>query len=559
MQDVGDGEDPWGFDSAVGKRKCGADSVPVASLFMLEAYRSVVPPALLMLDSRLSVDIENSGCSALPTLPFYFFFRDMLHLCVVGGDRTGIRELALLGTTSPSVRFSLVSSLNLIINQALIAAGWGPVKLIMLSIVRELEVSSADLREKLEMYEGLLKQLEEYQDNLMRPLRTRLAEIDADFTRCLTDLEAYIPSAEDDFNSVIRELRDLNLSLLQESLNRRWGCLVLGMLYGFFSNLDVVVDYLETLGVSFMDTDLQPDGKLYCVHLMIFITGALIEPPAEVPATNVLSTVVIVLRPFAWRVFLQRSDSIGGIVSFSQQSSSGDIVGLLDHLGLDKVFVVGHDWGSMIAWCFCLLRPDRVKALVNMSVVFSPRNPVKKPIESMRKNFGSDYYIFRFQEPGVLEAEFARVDTALLIKKFLTSRNPGLLCVLKEVGFGGNPNSKITLPSWFSEDDVNYFASKFRRTGFTGGLNYYRAMDLNWELTAAWTGEQIKLPVKFIVGDLDLTYNTPGVKDFIHKGGLSKHVPFLQELVIMEGVAHYINQERPQEISEHIYDFIKKF
>lgn len=75
----------------------------------------------------------------------------------------------------------------------------------------------------------------------------------------------------------------------------------------------------------------------------------------------------------------------------------GDIVGLLDHLGLDKVFVVGHDWGAMIAWYFCLLRPDRVKALVNMSVVFSPRNPVKKPIETLRKMFGSDYYICRFQ------------------------------------------------------------------------------------------------------------------------------------------------------------------
>ncbi|GJZ80448.1 hypothetical protein Tco_0645442 [Tanacetum coccineum] len=50
--------------------------------------------------------------------------------------------------------------------------------------VHELEVSSTDLREKLEMYEELLKWLEEYQDNLMEPLRTRLAEIDADFTRC---------------------------------------------------------------------------------------------------------------------------------------------------------------------------------------------------------------------------------------------------------------------------------------------------------------------------------------------------------------------------------------
>ena len=82
------------------------------------------------------------------------------------------------------------------------------------------------------------------------------------------------------------------------------------------------------------------------------------------------------------------------------------------------------------------------------------------------------------QQPGEAEEELARVDTALVIKKFLTSRNPGLLRVPKAVGFGGNPNSKITLPSWLSEDDVSYYATSFNRTGFTGGLNYYRAMDL---------------------------------------------------------------------------------
>lgn len=67
------------------------------------------------------------------------------------------------------------------------------------------------------------------------------------------------------------------------------------------------------------------------------------------------------------------------------------------------------------------------------------------------------------------------------------------------------------------------------------------------------------MPVKFIVGDLDITYNLPGVKDFIHKGGFKKNVPFLQEVVVMEGVAHFLNQEKPDEINAHIYGFIKKF
>lgn len=80
----------------------------------------------------------------------------------------------------------------------------------------------------------------------------------------------------------------------------------------------------------------------------------------------------------------------------------------------------------------------------------------------------------------------------------------------------------------------------------------------NWELTGPWTGSQIKVPVKFIVGDLDLTYHVPGIKEYINSGGFKKVVPDL-EVVVMEGAAHFINQEKPQEISSHIYDFIKNF
>ncbi|KAG9147779.1 hypothetical protein Leryth_026431 [Lithospermum erythrorhizon] len=177
----------------------------------------------------------------------------------------------------------------------------------------------------------------------------------------------------------------------------------------------------------------------------------------------------------------------------------------------------------------------------------------------MRAFLGDDYYICRFQNPGEMEEEFSRVDTTRLIKKFLTNRSPALLRVPKAKGFGGSTNSPITMPSWLSEEDVNYYATKFNEKGFTGGLNYYRALDLNWQLLAPWTGVQIKVPVKFIVGDLDLTYNTPGVKEYVHNGGLKKDVPFLQEVVIMEGVAHFLNEEKPEEISTHIYDFIQKF
>lgn len=75
----------------------------------------------------------------------------------------------------------------------------------------------------------------------------------------------------------------------------------------------------------------------------------------------------------------------------------GDLIALIDHLGADKVYLVGHDWGAQIGWYFCLFRPDRVKAYVSLTVPFRPRNPKIKPIEGMRVFFGDDYYMCRFQ------------------------------------------------------------------------------------------------------------------------------------------------------------------
>ncbi|EPS67066.1 pectinesterase [Genlisea aurea] len=236
----------------------------------------------------------------------------------------------------------------------------------------------------------------------------------------------------------------------------------------------------------------------------------------------------------------------------------GDLIGLLDALGLDRVLLVAHDWGAVIAWYLCLMRPDRIKALVNTSVVYSPRNPTIKPIESMRKSLGDDYYICQFQEPGVAEREFAAMGAATLLKKLYTLRQAKPPRHPKGVGFGPPPEKPIVLPPWLSEEDIKYYADKFDQKGFTGGLNYYRAVDLTWELTAPFTGLQIKVPAKFIVGDLDATYNTPGVKEYIHGGGFKKQVPFLEEVVILEGVGHFLIEEKPDELSHHIYDFIRR-
>ncbi|WOL03290.1 bifunctional epoxide hydrolase 2 [Canna indica] len=244
------------------------------------------------------------------------------------------------------------------------------------------------------------------------------------------------------------------------------------------------------------------------------------------------------------------------VASYSILHLVGDLIALLDALDIPQVFLVGHDWGALIAWSLCMYRADRVKALVNLSVSFMPINPAVKPVQHFRSFYGDDFYICRFQEAGKIEAELAGIGTEKFLKLVFCGRNPTAVSLLK---FKERSNEEIALPAWLTQQDIDYFASKFDKSGFTGPVNYYRCLDLNWELSAAWTGVQIKVPVKFIVGDLDLTYHFPGVQDYIHKGGFKRDVPMLEEVVIMEGVAHFINQEKAPEITDHIYNFIQKF
>ncbi|KAL9378924.1 hypothetical protein Peur_027406 [Populus x canadensis] len=253
------------------------------------------------------------------------------------------------------------------------------------------------------------------------------------------------------------------------------------------------------------------------------------------------------------------TEAPASISSYSCLHIVGDLIALIDYLGVEQVFLVAHDWGALIGWYLCLFRPDRVKAYVCLSVPYRPRNPKMKPVESMKLVFGEDYYMCRFQEPGVIEAEIACAGTEEVLKKILTDRKPGPPCLPKENPFGIYPEEPVTMPSWLSEADLSFYATKYSQKGFTGGLNYYRALDLNWELTASWTGAPVIVPVKFVVGDLDMVYTTPGMKEFVNSGGFKHYVPLLEEVVVMEGVGHFINQEKAEEISNHIYEYISKY
>ncbi|XP_054779444.1 uncharacterized protein LOC129287265 isoform X2 [Prosopis cineraria] len=237
------------------------------------------------------------------------------------------------------------------------------------------------------------------------------------------------------------------------------------------------------------------------------------------------------------------TDAPSSISSYMCFHLVGDIVALIDSLGVDQVFLVAHDWGAILGWYLCLFRPERVRVYVCLSVPFRPflgRNPKVRTVDAFHALYGDDYYICRFQ---------------VFISFHL------LLLVGREYGTGINPNTPENLPSWLTEEDLAYYVSKFGKTGFTGGLNYYRNLNLDWELTSPWNGVGIsdKIPVRFITGDLDLVYTSAGMKEYIHGGGFKKDVPCLEEVFVQKGVAHFNNQEAAEDTSNLIYDFISKF
>ncbi|KAL5211090.1 hypothetical protein ABZP36_006713 [Zizania latifolia] len=246
------------------------------------------------------------------------------------------------------------------------------------------------------------------------------------------------------------------------------------------------------------------------------------------------------------------------IESYTAFHIVGDVLSLLDALGLTKVFVVGHDWGALIAWYLCLFRPERVTALVNTSVAFMRAVMIRagagavKTTDYFNQAYGPTYYICRFQKPGVAEEEFCPANARYMMRQ--------ILCNRFTVGAAGKPGSEESpLPAWLTEADLDYFAAAFEKTGFTCAINYYRNMDRNWELAAPWADAKVQVPTKFIVGDGDLTYHYAGIQDYLHKGGFKADVPLLEDVVVIPGAGHFIQQEKAEEVSDIIYNFLAKF
>lgn len=239
------------------------------------------------------------------------------------------------------------------------------------------------------------------------------------------------------------------------------------------------------------------------------------------------------------------------VIDYRMSELIADMHGLLDALELDTATFVGHDWGALILWQMAMLAPERIDRLIILNIPHFPRFPAE-PIGLFRELMGDDYYVVNFQDSDEADRVFAS-DPRHFIDRMMR-RNQiareqfeklppehqviSLLRTVKSERASGEP--------LLDDAELDYYASAFERTGFTGPINWYRNWTRNWEQGA---DQQIDIPTLFIGAVDDVVIglrHIDGMKPLV--SDLSVHM--------LDNCGHWTQQEKPDEVNRLILDWL---
>lgn len=239
--------------------------------------------------------------------------------------------------------------------------------------------------------------------------------------------------------------------------------------------------------------------------------------------------------------------------SYVSKVFCADMVGLLDALGIEKAVFVGHDWGGSVTWQMGLRYPERVERLVGLNTPYAGPSG-GKVTELLRDYHGltdKTFYMRYFLEPGVAEAELEADVRKTFKKVFLPYTRADDFTTFMTVGGDGSgvlTNIENT-DTFLTEEELDVYTETFERTGFTGGLNWYRGADLNALETDGPKGPNLNIKSMMV---------TAG-KDTILKPEMAGAMPALIPGIRMEHIencAHWTQQERPDEVNALLLDFL---
>lgn len=253
------------------------------------------------------------------------------------------------------------------------------------------------------------------------------------------------------------------------------------------------------------------------------------------------------------------TDAPAEVEAYTMLHLVGDVAQLVGALGETQAVIVGHDWGAPVAWHAALLRPDLFRAVVGMSVEYTP--PSRSNLLTALAQQGiTSFYLQYFQQPGIAEAEL-EADPEATIRRVSYSMSGDGPADRTIAGVLGEGNGFLTatrdpavLPNWLTAAEIAYVAGEFERTGFRGALNWYRNFARNAELLAAWRGCTLRQPALYIAGSRDDVLKFPGARARIE--ALPRVLPGLRGTHILEGAGHWIQRERPEAVNALLIAFL---
>jgi soluble epoxide hydrolase / lipid-phosphate phosphatase len=232
------------------------------------------------------------------------------------------------------------------------------------------------------------------------------------------------------------------------------------------------------------------------------------------------------------------TDAPASAAAYSVRSLVADLTGLLDALGIGRAVWIGHDWGSVPAWYAGVYAPERVVALGSLCTPYVPWPLARGPVRQ---------YVREIQEPGVAEAILER-DIEHTFRSLLRGRGYTMAefeaapAETRAVPLGvlvGSP--QLLGPPIVSEDELAFYVTVFTRTGFTGGLNWYRAHRQN-VAESRGVDFRIEAPALMVSAADDWFWPRDAT------AGMAALLPELISHVVPD-CAHWLAQERPEEVN----------
>ncbi|MAE96585.1 MAG: epoxide hydrolase [Deltaproteobacteria bacterium] len=252
------------------------------------------------------------------------------------------------------------------------------------------------------------------------------------------------------------------------------------------------------------------------------------------------------------------SDRPEGSEAYDLEHLTGDLVALLDALEIEKAIFCGHDWGGFVVWAMPLLHPDRTAGVIGVNTPYTPRGP-KPPTEMMRLLVGGRderMYILWFQERGVAEAVLDG-QVRLAFEKLMSVPMDPAEAATRMLGEDGqldmNPFRRLEeLPQregLLTPEELDVFVETFERTGFRGGIEWYRNFDRNWERLPQMGASPIQVPSLMVTAEWD------GALRPEMAAGMPALVPDLEMRQIAK-CGHWTQQEKPEELNRILTDWL---